>query len=407
MTPSLVGALCVGLLIASVLRGRGNLQKLRDKVDTTINPPVPVLVVAPVGPGGQDPIKLTRSAVAIGKDVEFLSVTLLPGRGMNVFQITAMVPGHGEVPLLMAPDVDGVARLMSDKDEDAHGETSMTMGGAFELPWAGRLTGTEMAGRPGVLAAQWQGTQVSFPAIAPGSLTSVDGLFLDRKSADVKSDVLPDGQYAQGTFHAKDFDGHWPSTVDVTVMVEMGAHALDLTVSATNTGKVAVPFGMGWHPMFAVPSGNRMDATVQVASNTLVETNRKTGIPSGRLVNVEGTSLDFSRERGVKLGSQDVDATFTKLQADVQSSHSSAEIRDQAWNLSVKVIPLSANITNMRVVAPADKKWVSISPATNLPDALGAEWRGQDAGMTSLAPGATMQWKVRVQIAAIVAGDDR
>jgi len=38
---------------------------------------------------------------------EFLSVTMLPGRGMNVLQIKAYIPGKGEVNLLASPSVEG------------------------------------------------------------------------------------------------------------------------------------------------------------------------------------------------------------------------------------------------------------------------------------------------------------
>jgi hypothetical protein len=69
MTPGLIGILCFGLLTASVLRGKGNAHKLRNVVDMTLNPPIPDLTPTAVSPGGQNPIKLTRSAVAIGKDV--------------------------------------------------------------------------------------------------------------------------------------------------------------------------------------------------------------------------------------------------------------------------------------------------------------------------------------------------
>jgi aldose 1-epimerase len=406
MTPGLVGLLCLGLLIASVMRGKGNLHKLHEVVDTTINPPEPDLTPVVVGPGGQDAIKLTRSAISIGKDVEFLSTTLLPGRGMNVFQITAMVPGHGEVPLLLAPDVDTVAQALTDKDEDTNGETSMRMGGAFQLPWAGRLTGSP-TNTPGELGAVWNGSPITFPAYAAGSQSSGDGLFLDAKADEVKSDVLPDGQYAQATFHEKNFGGHWPSTVDVTVTVEMGAHTLDLTVSATNTGKENVPFGIGWHPIFVVPSGNRQDTTLEIPSSTMLDANHRTGIPSGKTIGAGGTPMDFDRPKGVRLGTQDLDAIYTNLQAGTQSSHPVVEMRDPAYNLSVKIIPLSANITNLHVVAPSDKKWISITPATNVPDPQGAEWHSQNTGAVTLAPGETVQWKVRIEIAPIVTGDDR
>jgi aldose 1-epimerase len=405
MTPGLIGILCFGLLTASVLRGKGNAHKLRNVVDMTLNPPIPDLTPTAVSPGGQNPIKLTRSAVAIGKDVEFLSTTLLPGRGMSLLQITAMIPGHGEVPLLIAPEVDSLGGTLTGKNEDENGEESMSMGGAFLLPWAGRLSGSDL-GHQGIAGDQWQGKQLTFPVISSNSLTSTDGLFLNRPADAVKSDVLPDGQFAQATFHAKNFGGHWPSTVDVTVTVELSAHTLDLTVLATNTGNVDTPFAIGWHPLFAIPSGNRSDLMLSIPSDTILDVNKKTGVPSGRTMSTQGTPLDFNHPRGTRLGSQDIDATYVKLETGIQDAHPVAEMRDAAYNLSLKVIPLSSNISNLHVVAPADKKSVSIDPATNLPDAFGPEWKGQESGMTTLTPGQTMSWKVRIEIAPLDLDED-
>ncbi len=39
-----------------------------------------------------------------GNDAEFVSATLLPGRGMNVLQIMARIPSLGEVPPAGGPD---------------------------------------------------------------------------------------------------------------------------------------------------------------------------------------------------------------------------------------------------------------------------------------------------------------
>ena len=77
---------------------------------------------------------------------EFLSVTMLPGRGMNVLQITAYLPGKGEVNLMASPSVYGAAGAMTGKGKDANGQVSLAMGGAFEAPWAGRIWGTSSAG---------------------------------------------------------------------------------------------------------------------------------------------------------------------------------------------------------------------------------------------------------------------
>lgn len=402
LTPSLIGLLCVGLLVASYLRGSGSFHRIGHAVNKVVNPNDQDTEVANTGPGGQDPIRLTRSATSIGKDVEFLSATLLPGRGMDVFQITAMIPGHGEVPLLLAPPVDTVSTQLTDKGDDAHGEASMTMGGAFLLPWAGRLSG-ERSADGATLHANWQDELLHFPGLTAEGISSVDGLFLDRQSTSVRSDVLPDGQYAQGVFTPA-FKGAWPSTISATVTVELSAHTLDLTLQATNTGNAPTPVGIGWHPMFAIPSGNRADAVLKIPSTTVLAMSHSTGLPTGR---TESAAGDFGRSNGAKLGTQDVDATYTALQPNDMSGLSSAELRDAAYNVLVRVIPMTPNIKSLRVVAPSDKRWVSIGPNTNYPDAFGSEWKSQDSGMVTLAPGQSIQWKVRLEVAPIVTGEDR
>src|ERR1700735_3766129 len=151
LTPSLVGLLCAALLAAAYERGHGNLEKLKTRVN-----PQPPAEVLPTGPGGQDPIRLSRSATSIGKGVELISATFLPGRGMNVFQVTALIPGHGEVSLLVSPLLASASGLLNGQDDDANGSASTTVGGAVLLPWAQRLSGTSTSTQ-GMLSTNWNG----------------------------------------------------------------------------------------------------------------------------------------------------------------------------------------------------------------------------------------------------------
>src|ERR1700761_241309 len=74
-------------------------------------PPAPATPVAqPAAPaatqiGGKDVLTLKRAATGNGSKPEFLSVTLFPGRAMNMFQVTANLPGKGEVALMHSPSV--------------------------------------------------------------------------------------------------------------------------------------------------------------------------------------------------------------------------------------------------------------------------------------------------------------
>jgi aldose 1-epimerase len=395
VTPSLVGILCLGLLTAAYERGHGNLHKLK----TRVNPPPPQEVTPP-GPGGQDPVRLSRSATSIGKGAEFISAAFLPGRGMNVFQITALIPGHGEVQLMASPALTSAAGVLNGQDEDANGAASTSLGGAILAPWAQSLSG-EPTSTPGMLQTVWNGRRLTFPAANSRSSMSVEGLLLNRGADSVKSDVLPDGQSALAVFHAGDFSGSWPSTVDVTVQAELTAHDLDLTITATNTGQQPAPFGIGWHPLFAIPSGNRADALLRIPSQTTIEIDRRSGMPTGKTMEVGDTISDFSRAGGTRLGMDSLNQTYANLKSN-EGSGPVAELSDPAYNFKLSVIPLTASITNMRVIAPSDKSWVSIGPNTNLDDPFGPEWGNpENAGMITLAPGATLRWKVRVEISLL------
>ncbi len=293
---------------------------------------------------------------------------------------------------------------MNGLDEDANGSASASMGGAILAPWAQSLSGTP-TGTPGMLQTTWNNQRLTFPAANAQSNESVEGLLLNRGADSVKSDVLPDGQTVVATFHAGDFGGHWPSKIEVTMQAQLTSHDLDLTVTATNTGQQPAPFGIGWHPYFAIPSGDRTDALLKIPSRTIMELDRKTGRPTGKMADVGGSANDFARTGGAKLGLDSLSETYTDLLPDVASGPI-AEIRDPAYNYELSVIPLTPSITNMRVIAPADKPWVSIGPNTNLKDPFGPEWGDpKNAGMVMLAPGESLRWKVRVEISVIGTAD--
>ena len=104
--------------------------------------PAPSRVAPPPQPGGQDAIVLERTPIGASTMPEFLSATVLPGRGMNVLQIRAFVPSKGEVELLASPPLADAATIMSGAGADTNGAASLTLGAPIEVPWAGRIYGT-------------------------------------------------------------------------------------------------------------------------------------------------------------------------------------------------------------------------------------------------------------------------
>src|SRR3954452_16215048 len=90
---------------------------------------------------GQDVVTLQRKATQNGSAPEFLSATVIPGRGMNLFQITANVPGKGTTNVFFAPSIDEAKGKLSGSDADKFGNASFGFGGAFLVPYPNRIRG--------------------------------------------------------------------------------------------------------------------------------------------------------------------------------------------------------------------------------------------------------------------------
>jgi aldose 1-epimerase len=358
----------------------------------------PVQSTALPKPGGKDALFLQRSRHAGENMPEFLSATLLPGRGTNVLQITAYLPEKGEVPLLASPPLQEAAGLLNGIGADANGGESLAMGGAIEAPWAGQIFGTASADGKN-LTAVWRGHRLTLPVNGreTGSVAT-GGLLLNRGSDSESTNAMPDGGEAQMTFHVGDFGGRWISQTEITTTVQLSSRAIEMTVTSRNTGNEAEPVGIGWQPRFAILSGNREQATLRLPGAERAEVqDRRTGLPSGKLLPVTGTEYDFTARSGAPLGSLNLNDSFVNLRQAFMDVGPVAELRDPASNYGLR-------LTAMRVYAPTGATFVSIDPQFNYDDPFGREWaNGEDTGMVVLQPGQSVQWKIRLEIFSLTA----
>ena len=356
-----------------------------------------------IRPGGQEAILLERSQFGGGSGPEFLSATLLPGRGMNVMQITAYLPDKGEVSLLASPSLAEANRLMNGTGVDASGTESLEMGGAIEAPWAGRISG---AVSDGELTAVWHGRRLSLP-VTGADMMATGGLLLNRASTTQSSNVMPDGGEAKGSYRAGDFNGHWISQTDITTTVELSGRAIEMTVQARNSGTEAEPMGIGWQPRFAILSGNRGQVTLRLPTADHAEVaDRRNGLPSGRVLPVAGTEYDFTGHNGARLGSLSLDDCFVHLKQAFMDIGPVAELHDPESDYGLRITAMTSNIKAMRVYAPADANFISIDPQFNFDDPLGREWpKDEDTGMVVLQPGQAVQWKIRLEIFSLTQDD--
>lgn len=369
-------------------------------------PPSPAPAEQPVAAtptqiGGQDIVTLTRKPTENGQKPEFLSATVLPGRGMNVFQITANVPGKGTIDVLASPSLADAANKLNGGPDDQYGNASFSFGGAFLIPYPNRIRG-KLSADGKTITTEWHGKTITLPANWPGKSPGAEpvamhGLIVASKTNDVNVQTTPDGQTLTGTIHAGDFDGHWLSKTDLAFTLTLTGGDFDAKITAKNVGDEPEPIAIGWHPYLSIPSGDRTQARLHIPAEKTAQVNNYDDVfPTGKLLPVKGTKYDFNAPDGVALGNNFFDDNWSNL----KRTNGAVDVRltDPASNYGIKVDGLSPEIKTVQAYAPPAKQFVAVEEQFNFGDPFGKEWHGMDTGMVTLKPGQSVTWHVRLSL---------
>ena len=349
--------------------------------------------------GGQKIVTLTRTAVSTTKP-EFTSITLAPGRGMEVLQITANFPGKGSVDVLASPDLAS-AKKMLDVDDNANGDLGYRLGSAFLVPYPNRIRG-KLAADGKTLTTEWQGHTLTLPANNIGSKPTAErhamhGLILKAKTDDVSVKKTPGGEQVTGVIHAGDFGGHWLSKTDLVFTITLTADAVDASIVAHNVGTESEPIAIAWHPYFNLPSGDRTQARVRIPASTMAEVDGYDNVfPTGKVLPVEGTRYDLRAAGGKPLGTEFFDDNWNHI--DWVNHAATVQVIDPAAKYGVNIEGLSPEIKAIQMYAPPTKQFVAIEHQYNFGDPFGKVWGKTDTGMVTLKPGESTKWHVRLKV---------
>jgi galactose mutarotase-like enzyme len=348
--------------------------------------------------GGEKIVTLTRKAPSTTRP-EFTSVSVLPGRGMELLQVTANFPGKGEINVLASPDVD-TAKKMLDEQDTANGDLGYRLGSAFLVPYPNRIRG-KLSADGKTLTTEWQGHTITLPANNIGKNPGAErhamhGLILKAKAEDLKTHDIPGGQQLTGIIHAGDFGGHWLSKTDLNFTINLRADAIDVTVVALNVGKEAEPISIGWHPYFTLPSGDRTQVRIHIPGELAAGVDNYDNVfPTGKLTPVTG-QFDLRAPDGVALAKNFYDDNWSKL--DWKNGAVTVKVIDPAAKYGVAIEGLSPGIKTIQMYAPPTQKFVAIEHQFNFADPFSKVWNGMDTGMITLKPNQSTKWHVRLKV---------
>lgn len=320
---------------------------------------------------------------------------------MNLFQITAWIPGKGEVQVIHSPSLEEASKVLGGPG-DPFGTNSFSFGAAFLAPFANRIIGPlsngdktvsfSWDGHPMTLDANWKGKN---PQAIPHA---IHGLILPARADDVQETTSNEAQSVSGTIHGGDFGGHWFSKSDVHIEVTLAQDTVIAAVKVTNVGDKPEPVGIGWHPYFNLPSGDRTQARLHVPGDMRAEVNNYDDVfPTGKLEPVKGTPYDFTAPAGAPLGSLFLDDNWSHL-TKASDGSSFSEIIDPAAKYGLRITALTGLVNTVQVYAPVDKAFIALEPQLNINDPFGAEWKNVQNGMVTLQPGQSVTWKVKLQL---------
>lgn len=341
--------------------------------------------------GGAPVITLRREGEGLAE------AQILPGRGMMLGQAKFRGSDGQMMPILESPPSEAWANVLDGGPDDFAGNASFSFGGAVLFPYANRITGRAVEGAREI-EASLDGAAARLPrnwgGKAPGAAQyAMHGLTL----ATPFDYEQPDEATLIGRLRDWDFGGYWLGRADLEITWRLSAGGLQLTVEAHNRSDFDVPIGIGWHPWFRFPSGERRQARLVVPADArLAVDNYDQVLPTGEVLPVANTPQDFRVGRA--LGDLYLDDCFVHLTRDRQG-RVVVEAHDPAASYGVRLTSSSPAIRAVQVYAPLDRALVALEPQFNWADPFSEKWaRGQDTGMQRVRPGARTLYTVITEV---------
>lgn len=177
----------------------------------------------------------------------------------------------------------------------------------------------------------------------------------------------------------------YPFSLSVTISYELEASGLKTSYSIQNSGDSDAPVAIGFHPYFCAASGDLASWSAKIPAHKFIEF--ETLVPTGRVLPVEGTALDFRTNR--TLGDQAYNACLAQLERDERGfAHATLSSVDGKSSVRLTLDQTFDYIviyTGDAIAAPHARQAFAIEPMTCAPDAFNHEgW-----GTKTLKPGET------------------
>lgn len=253
--------------------------------------------------------------------------------------------------------------------------------GATLAPWPNRVVDGRYT---------FAGVEQQLPLTEPNRGHALHGLasWLDFSAVDRSGDSV--------TFAATiEAQAGYPHRVEVTVAFQLDEQGLRTTVTGTNTGPTAAPWGTGPHPYLVAGDGRVDDWTLSLPASQVLTVTEDRLIPTG-LAEVgaeDGGTFDFRSPRPI--GDTFIDHAFTGLQhgedgeATVRLTTADGSGVEVSWDASCPWVQVH---TADQPDPAISRLGLAVEPMTCPPDAFNS---GTDLIVLEPGASASASWTIR------------
>jgi aldose 1-epimerase len=238
----------------------------------------------------------------------------------------------------------------------------------------------------------WNGKNYQLPTNDPSGKNAIHGFATKKpwrviaEGADTESGWVT-AQFT-GSKDAPETLDLWPTDYQLAVTYRLQVHSLEVLAEVSNPGQKVLPWGLGYHPYFALSLFGGPDAQVGIRANRYWELGEN--LPTGRRLPVDGS---HDLRAGQAYRDLHLDDVFTDL------AHETSDLAIVGWvSHKNRRLEMHASGIFREIVGftPPHREAVCLEPYTCATDAINLEQKGVDAGWRVLQPGQAERGRIKL-----------
>ena len=246
----------------------------------------------------------------------------------------------------------------------------------------------------------WEGKTYSLPINGPSNKNAIHGFVCQRPWRVVDQGADSDSAWITGEFHgsvdAPETRALWPADYCLRVTYTLFDRMLRLEADIDNPDTTPLPFGLGYHPYFALAPFGGESAVVSTFANRLWEL--ADSLPTGKVIDVD-VPRDLRNGRSLSALQLDDVMTDVELRAyDEDDRFGLVGILQHPTGARTLTLWIGADFRELVMFTPPHREAICLEPYTCTTDAINLSPRGIDAGLRVLQPGEHWQGVVEVHL---------